>query len=105
MRKFGWAPACIGGGGLGGVVGRNRTFRKRPIAVIQTWPSGQRNGSPPKSLRLQASLLPPRIDPGVRKNAEEALRCLATAIGSRYISEYEREEAQALVAELSPRLV
>lgn len=42
---------------------------------------------------------------GVRKNAEEALRCLATAIGSHYISEYEREEAQALVAELSPRLV
>lgn len=42
---------------------------------------------------------------GVRKNPEAALRCLAAAIGSQYISEYEREEAQALLAELSPRLV
>lgn len=42
---------------------------------------------------------------GVRKNVVLALRCLATAIGSQYISEYEREEAHALLAQLSPRLV
>jgi TPR repeat protein len=42
---------------------------------------------------------------GVRKNPEAALRCLAVAIGSHYISEYEREEAKALLVELSPRLV
>jgi len=42
---------------------------------------------------------------GVRKNPDAALRCLAVAIGSEYISEYEREEAQALLSGLSPRLV
>ena len=42
---------------------------------------------------------------GVRKNPEAALRCLATAIGSEYISEGAREEAEAIMAELSPRLV
>jgi len=42
---------------------------------------------------------------GVRKNPDAALRCLAVAIGSEYISEYEREEAQALLLGLSPRLV
>lgn len=42
---------------------------------------------------------------GVRKNPEAGLRCLAVAIGSQYISEHEREEAHALLAEISPRLV
>ncbi|QUT07761.1 sel1 repeat family protein [Sphingobium phenoxybenzoativorans] len=42
---------------------------------------------------------------GVRKNPKAALRCLAVAVRSQYISEYEREEAQALLMELSPRLV
>ena len=42
---------------------------------------------------------------GVRKNPEAALRCLAIAIGSEYITEGEREEAEAIMAELSPRLV
>lgn len=42
---------------------------------------------------------------GVRKNPNAALRCLSIAVGSFYISEYEREEAQALLTELSPRLV
>lgn len=42
---------------------------------------------------------------GVRKNPQASLRCLAVAIGSHYISEYEREEAQALMTELSLRLV
>jgi TPR repeat protein len=42
---------------------------------------------------------------GVRKCPEAALRCLVVAIGSQYISEYEREEAQALLAEFSLRVV
>lgn len=41
---------------------------------------------------------------GVRKNTEAALRCLATATNSEYISEYEREEAQNLLAELMPQV-
>jgi uncharacterized protein len=41
---------------------------------------------------------------GVRKNPVAALRCLAVAIVSEYISEYEREKAEALLAGLSPRL-
>ena len=42
---------------------------------------------------------------GVRKNPEAALRCLTVAVRSKYISEFEREEAQALLAGFSPRLV
>jgi len=42
---------------------------------------------------------------GVRKNPQAALRCLNTAVSSFYISESEREEAQALQAELAPRSV
>lgn len=37
---------------------------------------------------------------GVRKDRGAALRCLAIAVGSRYISECEREEAEALLAPL-----
>lgn len=39
---------------------------------------------------------------GVRKNPQSALRCLAVAIGSLYISEYEREEAHEMLATLAP---
>lgn len=42
---------------------------------------------------------------GVRKNVQAALRCLAVANSSFYISEGEREEAQALLETLSLRLV
>ena len=42
---------------------------------------------------------------GVRKNPEAALRCLAVAVGSSHITEYELEEAKTFVADLSPRLV
>lgn len=41
---------------------------------------------------------------GVRKNAQAAIQCLAAANASFYISELEREEAQALLAQLRPRL-
>lgn len=42
---------------------------------------------------------------GVRKNIQLALRCLAIAEGGFHISEYEREEARALLDVLGPRLV
>lgn len=42
---------------------------------------------------------------GVRKNPQAAQRCLAIAAGSDYISEYEREEAQAMLASVAPQLV
>ena len=42
---------------------------------------------------------------GVRKDAQAALRCLAAAIRSSLITEYEREEAQALLDTLRPRQV
>ncbi|ODU22458.1 MAG: hypothetical protein ABS87_01950 [Sphingomonas sp. SCN 67-18] len=42
---------------------------------------------------------------GVRKNQQAALRCLNIAIGSLYISEDEREEAQGMLKGLSPQLV
>lgn len=42
---------------------------------------------------------------GVRKNLQAARQCLAVAIGSQFIAEYEREEAQLLLVGLSPRLV
>jgi TPR repeat protein len=42
---------------------------------------------------------------GVRRNPSAGLRCLAIAIGSDYITEYEREEAQAMLIALSPRAV
>lgn len=41
---------------------------------------------------------------GVRKDVQAALRCLAVAVTSYYITEYEREEAEALLATLRPRL-
>jgi len=41
---------------------------------------------------------------GVRKNVQAALRCLAAANASDYITEYEREEAQAMLAGLSPAI-
>lgn len=41
---------------------------------------------------------------GVRKNLQSALRHLAVAAGSDDISEYEREQAQALLKTLAPRL-
>jgi TPR repeat protein len=41
---------------------------------------------------------------GVRKDVQAALRCLAVANTSEYITEYEREEAQAMLAALKPRL-
>ncbi len=41
---------------------------------------------------------------GVRKDVQAALRCLAVASTSEYITECEREEAQALLATLRPRL-
>lgn len=41
---------------------------------------------------------------GVRKNAQAAIRCLAAANSSLYISEVEREEAQELLSELKPHL-
>jgi uncharacterized protein len=40
---------------------------------------------------------------GVRRDAQAAIRCLAAANASFYISELEREEAQAFLAELEPR--
>lgn len=40
---------------------------------------------------------------GVRKDGRAALRCLAVANASDYITEYEREEAQSLLATLKPR--
>ena len=42
---------------------------------------------------------------GVRRNAPAALRCLAIAQASFYITEFEREEAQALLEALRPRSV
>ncbi len=42
---------------------------------------------------------------GVRKDPQAALRCLVMAVGSVYITEFEREEAQAMLAQVSPRLV
>lgn len=42
---------------------------------------------------------------GVRKDAQAALRCLAAAVTSTYISEYEREEAQALQDKLRLKAV
>ncbi|MGI8611387.1 MAG: tetratricopeptide repeat protein [Sphingomicrobium sp.] len=42
---------------------------------------------------------------GVRQDAQSALRCLAAAVRSPYISEGEREEAQALLDTLRPRTV
>lgn len=41
---------------------------------------------------------------GVRKDIQSALRCLAVAKTSYYITEYEREEAEALLAKLRPKL-
>lgn len=41
---------------------------------------------------------------GARKDVQAALRCLAVATASDYITEYEREEAQTLLATLKPRL-
>lgn len=40
---------------------------------------------------------------GVRKDIQKALRCLAVANTSEYITEYEREEAQAMRAVLKPQ--
>lgn len=42
---------------------------------------------------------------GVRKNIAAALRCLAVASTSDYVTEHEREEAQALLAAFRPSLV
>jgi TPR repeat protein len=42
---------------------------------------------------------------GVRKNVQSALRCLVIAEGGSWITEYEREEARALLDVLGPRLV
>lgn len=42
---------------------------------------------------------------GVRSNPQSALRCLAVAAGSFYISGDEREEAQALLKTLAPNVV
>jgi TPR repeat protein len=39
---------------------------------------------------------------GVRKSSQDALRCLASAIGSDCITEASREEAQALIQGLRP---
>ncbi|RYG22562.1 MAG: sel1 repeat family protein [Burkholderiales bacterium] len=41
---------------------------------------------------------------GVRKDVQAALRCLAVANTSYYITEYEREEAQAMLVELKPAI-
>lgn len=42
---------------------------------------------------------------GVRKDIQAALRCLAVANTSEYITEYEREEAQAMLAAMKLRSV
>jgi hypothetical protein len=42
---------------------------------------------------------------GVRKDKQAALQCLAIANTSLYITEYEREEAQALLKTLQPKIV
>ncbi|MFD1844186.1 tetratricopeptide repeat protein [Sphingomonas qilianensis] len=42
---------------------------------------------------------------GVRRDVQAALQCLAVARTSEYIAEYEREEAQAMLAALKPQLV
>lgn len=42
---------------------------------------------------------------GVRKDVAAALRCLAAATTSDYITEYERDEAEAMLAALRPRSV
>ena len=42
---------------------------------------------------------------GVRRDPQAALRCLAAAIRSSFITEYEREEAQGLLDTLRPRQV
>jgi hypothetical protein len=42
---------------------------------------------------------------GVKRCPQSALRCLAVAVGSTYITEYEREEAQNLLDSLRPRRV
>lgn len=42
---------------------------------------------------------------GVRKDVQAALRCLVVANASDYITEYEREEAQSMLAGLKPAIV
>lgn len=42
---------------------------------------------------------------GVRKDPQAALRCFVAAIQSSFITEHEREEAQALINSLRPRPV
>jgi uncharacterized protein len=42
---------------------------------------------------------------GVRKEVQAALWCLAAASASDYITEYEREEAQAMLVGLKPSIV
>lgn len=41
---------------------------------------------------------------GVKKDVQAALRCLAVARASYYITEHEREEAEALLGTLKPKL-
>lgn len=40
---------------------------------------------------------------GVRRDAQAAMRCLAVAVRSEFITEHEREQAGALIACLGPR--
>ncbi len=42
---------------------------------------------------------------GVRRDVQAALRCLAAAVRSSYLSEEEREEAEALLETLRPRKI
>jgi TPR repeat protein len=71
-------------------------------AMFQWWKRVAATGDGSSQLEMAKCYLRGR---GVKCDVQAALRCLAAAAGSDYISEYERDLAQRLLRKLRPRPV
>jgi TPR repeat protein len=99
LYRRAWRKRCPGAANNIAVLYRERDNRR---AMFQWFRREAEEGDGSAHLDLAKCYLQ---GTGVRKCVQTALRCLATAIASEYISEFEREEAQAIMETLRPRIV
>jgi TPR repeat protein len=97
LYRRAWRKSCPGAANNIAILCRERGNRR---AMFQWFKREADAGDGSAHLDLAKCYL---AGTGVRKSVQTALRCLATAISSEYITEAEREEAQAIMETLRPR--
>jgi len=99
LYRLAWRKGCPGAASNIAILYREQGNRR---AMFQWFKREADTGDGSAYLDLAKCYL---AGTGVRKCVQTALRCLATAIRSEFITENEREEAQSIMDTLRPRAI